>query len=303
MNKLVVWVINISGGIFFFFLFLFLFFPFGQVLNHFISRVETETGGAYRITVGEMEPSLIFRSVFKDFKVHKMEEGKDTVILDLPEVKLGLHYLPLVSGRLNTSFVGVGKKGKMEGKVRLSKGEYSLDLDLDKISFVEIPYLSQSVKIPMEGLMKGEIGLKIYPEEVTKNEGKIDLKILQFKIPPSHLTPYSGFDLDLPETLLSGDGEGVIRVNMEKGKLEIVEINFPGEDIKLNLSGTVQLNRRFSLSRIMINGNFQLSDKLKEAFPLILVIDKQKNEDGSYPLTISGRISKPQIKVGTSDIL
>lgn len=303
MNKFVLWVINITGGVFFFFFFLFLFFPFDSVLTHLISRVETETGGLYRVTVGEMKPSVIFRTVFKDFKVHKNVDGADAVIVDLPEVKVGLRYLPLLAGNLDASFVGKGRKGKMEGSLNLSKTEFSLDMDVNKMGFLDFPYLAAALHVPLEGEMEGNIGFKLFPTQITKNEGEIDLKLLNFKIPPSHLTPYSGFDVDLPETILSGETGGVIRMKMEKGKLDITEFKFPGDDIILNISGLVQLNRRFSLSRLTINGTFQLSDKLKEAFPLIMVIDKQKNADGSYPLAISGRISKPQVKVGTSDIL
>lgn len=303
MNRLISWILNIVVGVFCFFLFLFFFFPFESVINHYFSKLEAQSGGIYRISVGEMDPGIIFKSVFTDFKIHKKADDKSEIMVDFPEVRIGLKYLPLMAGNLKASFSGKGKKGKLWGDFFISKTEIGGDMSLDQVGFSEFPVVSSALNVPLEGYMNGDIKLKIFPEDVTRYTGQADLKIVGFRIPASHITPVAGFELDLPDTQITGEKGGAVRIKMGKGRIEIEEMVLPGPDIAVDLKGRLQLNRRFSLSRLNLNGTFRISDKLREAFPLIMVVDKQKNEDGSYPLAVSGRFSRPQVKVGTMDLL
>ena len=303
MNKMVQWVLNLTAGIFFFVFFLFLFFPFESLIQNFLAKIEARTNGAYRITVGKIEAGVIFKSVFKDFQLHQMAGGHDEVLLDFPEVKVGLSYLPMLAGTVQASFEALGRQGKMEGDMMVSSDEYRLDTEISGMQFSDIRYLSTWLKLPLDGVLDGAIDLTIYPDQVVRNEGTIDLKLKNLKISPARVTPYPGFDLDLPETILSGEKEGVVKMTMNQGKLELKEISFPGEDLMFDLKGRIQLNKKPDLSRLAVNGKFSLSKKMQEALPFVVMIEGQKSEDGSYPLTLSGRLNKPRIQIGTFDLL
>lgn len=296
-------MLNIAGGIFFFFFFLFIFFPFESIIQNFLSRIETQSGGALRITVGEINPNIIFKSVFKNFQIHKIDGSKDHILASFPEVKIGISYLPLTVGHIRASFVAKGEKGKINGNISIKKSEYRFDTDLNKVQFSNIPYLASLMQVPVEGSVSGDIDMDIFPGQFVKNEGDIELKFVNLKIPAVKVTPYPGFDLDLPETLLSNDAGGRVKLHMEKGRVKIDDFSFPGDDLKIDLKGRIRLNRRFILSRIAVNGTFQFSEKIKEAIPFVVMIDAQKNEDGTYPITFSGRFSKPEIRIGSFDII
>ncbi len=106
VNKFIQWTLNLSAGIFFFLLFLFLFFPMEELARHYISQVEVQTKGQYRIFVSEIEPSLIFKSSVKKLEVYQRDnDGNENLIVSLPEAKVGLSYLPLMAGVVKASFV------------------------------------------------------------------------------------------------------------------------------------------------------------------------------------------------------
>lgn len=303
MNKMVQWTLNLTAGIFAFVFFLFLFFPFELLIQNFLAKIEAKTNGAWRVTVGKIEAGVIFKSVFRDFQLHQVVEGRDEILLDFPEVKVGLSYLPMMTGTIRASFEALGKKGKMEGDLLFSSGEYRLDTEMSGIQFADIRYLSTWLKVPLDGILDGTLDVTIYPGQVVKNRGIIDLKLKNLKIFPTRITPYPGFDLELPETVFSDEKGGVIKIEMNQGKLELKEVSFPGEDVILNLKGKIQLNKKIDLSRLAINGRFSLSKKMQEVLPFVVMIESQKTGDGSYPLTLSGRFNKPRVQVGTFDVL
>lgn len=302
MNKLTQWVLNIVAGIFFFILFLILFFPLESIVRHFLSQVEVATKGSYKITVGEMEPNVLFKSVFKNFQLHKVDKGATQLIADIPELKIGVSYLALIGGTVRASFVALGRKGEMEGDLILSQNEVHLDSEMDGFSLQNVPYLSDLLTVPMEGRLNGKADLDLFPKQMNKNRAKIDLKLQDFKIPASKVTPYPGVDLDLPETNLSGKG-GVLKGSLDKGKLTLDQFALPGDDLSVTVSGTVQLSPRFPLSRLNLEGNFRVSEKISQSIPLLVVIEKQKGEDGSYPVTITGRFNRPNLTIGTFEVL
>ncbi|MBI2340839.1 MAG: type II secretion system protein GspN [Deltaproteobacteria bacterium] len=303
MNKMVQWVLNLTAGLFSFVFFLVLFFPFDSLITGFLGKVETQSKGAWRVTVGEIDAGVIFKSVFKDFRIHQMSGGRDEVVADFPEVKVGFRYLPLIAGQVSASFTAKGQKGRMDGKLKLSSDEFHLDAKMKGMQFSDIRYVANWLKLPLEGALDGAIGLALYPGQPSKNSGDIDLKLKNLKISPARITPTAGFDLDLPETILSDEKGGTVRVQMGEGKIELKEVNFPGEDLVLNLSGRIQLGKKAEMSRLAINGKFSLSKKLQDAFPFVVMIEGQKGEDGSYPLTLSGRLNKPRVQIGTFDLL
>ncbi len=305
MSKLGQTVLTVAAGIFFFFLFLLLLFPFDAVFRHFISQIEEKSAGNYRLVVQEIKPSLVFKTVFKGVQFYHKKETTEELWFDLKEVRLGIRYLPLLAGTLKSSFVAKAEQGKMEGdfSFSLSGSEYEIRSKLADINISDFNYVSIKSGIRLNGILNGNMNLLIDPVRVNRNEGTIDVTFKNLVIPAGRVVPYPNFDLDLPETILAGGENGTLKLKMEGGKMEIEQIRFPGEDLVLNLKGKVQFNKKISLSRVNGEGDFKLSQKLTDALPFLVVIDKQKNEEGFYPLMISGRLSKPRVQIGTFEAL
>ncbi|EKD41365.1 MAG: hypothetical protein ACD_73C00747G0003 [uncultured bacterium] len=273
-----------------------------ELSRHYISQIETQTKGKYRITVAEIKPSLIFKSTVTKLQIYEKDGEKDNLIVNLPEVKVGVSYLPLIAGNIKASFIALSGKGKIDGDLSLSDSEQKIDVTLKDFNLENLPYLALMAKVPLKGIISGTIDVDYNDAEVSKSNGVIDLKLSQFVIPQSHLTPMSGIDLDLPETILSDAAGGKIKIKMKSGKIDVQDFSLPGPDIVLALKGNVAVNKKINFSKLNITGTFNISDKIKEALPFVIIIDNQKNEQGTYPISIAGRLTKPQIQIGTFDL-
>ena len=72
-----------------------------------------------------------------------------------------------------------------------------------------------------------------------------------------------------------------------------------GGDLDLDLKGSVSLKGRGPEDyRLDIKGGFKMSENLTKALPFLFIIEKQKNAQGVYPLTVTGRLGKPNIQIG-----
>ena len=303
MNKFVQWALNITVGLFFFLFFLFLFFPLEEVARHYVGEVGRMSKGKYRIVIGKIEPSLLFKSSIKDLEVYTRDaSGVEQVITKLADVKIGVSYLPLLAGKVSSSFIATSQKGKAEGDFSLSKDDSKVNVKIKDLSLDNFPYLSVLAKVPLKGSLSGTINIKYSAAEINKSEGKLDLSFLQFKIPAAHLMPVPSFELDLPETILSDTNGAQIKLSLKNSRLEIQDFSIPGPDLIVSLKGNIQINKRSNFSKLNLIGTFNFSDKIKEALPYLVIIENQKNEQGLYPLSISGRLTKPQMQIGNFDL-
>ena len=88
-------------------------------------------------------------------------------------------------------------------------------------------------------------------------------------------------------------------ISIGKGTATLDSFRFANSDLPLDIKGKIFLSNKLENYRLNLTGSFAASQKLSEALPFLMIIDSQKQEDGSYPLSITGRIAKPAIKIGT----
>ena len=83
--------------------------------------------------------------------------------------------------------------------------KFSLDSEMDGFSLQNVPYLSDLLTVPLEGRLDGKADVDFFSKQMNKNRAKIDLKLQEFRIPASKVTPYPGVDLDHVEVGAGGD--------------------------------------------------------------------------------------------------
>jgi len=303
VNSFGKWILNLTVGAIAFVFFLIVLFPLESIIRQGIARWEAANKGAYHVEIKSISPSIFFKTTFSDVNITQTGPAGKKALAHLKEVKLGIHYFALLASRIEASFEVKGSKGSMEGSIALATDGYKLDADLEEFALDDIPGLGSKLGITLKGTADGSVDLEIDNSKVNKDNGNINLKLKNLVIPASRVTPMSGLDIDLPDLTLVDEKGGSIRVVIEDGKVDMKEFKLPGPDLSLNLKGKIQLNNKMDLSRVTLDGDFNYSEKLQTAFPLVVVIEKEKNEAGVYPLSISGRFSKPKIKIGSKDIL
>lgn len=67
----------------------------------------------------------------------------------------------------------------------------------------------------------------------------------------------------------------------------------------MDLKGKLTLRgKSFKDYRLSFAGGLKISENLVKAVPFLMILDQQKNKQGIYPLTITGRVGKPIIRIG-----
>ena len=105
--------------------------------------------------------------------------------------------------------------------------------------------------------------------------------------------------LPLPAlNLATPQGRSTVDIVMNRGSIEIRSMNLKGGDLDLGIGGKIYLAQRVNNFRFNLRGKLGFGEKIAEAIPLLMIIEKQKGPDGLYPVTITGQVRKPNIRIG-----
>jgi len=291
------------AGAFFFIFWMIVVFPYDALQSRVITEIQNQTGGRYQIDMKDMDISLFGSVTFDDLKVHEQAGAKKNLLLKTPKLKVGFSPLGMLSNKVDFDFYLEGnKKGEIEGSYALEDGTTLLEIEFDEFPLTEFRFLAKKAKVGLKGILEGEIDLKFDPENPSGNEGKIDIELENLSTDPTSITLDPGDPasaMSIPGIKLTGAKGSHIKASILKDKLDIQSIKFTGGDLDLDLKGSVSLKgRRPEDYRLDIKGGFKMSENLTKALPFLFIIEKQKNAQGVYPLTVTGRLGKPNIQIG-----
>ncbi|MBF0106457.1 MAG: type II secretion system protein GspN [Deltaproteobacteria bacterium] len=300
MNRTAQVILNLIVGLVSFVFFIVYLFPLDAMIGHYLAEIEEQTKGKQnlKIEVASIDASLIFDTVFQEFRLYQNNEE----VFYAPKVSAGISLMPLISGSLNLGFLAEYRSGSVAGKVRLAEDSV-VDLDIKKVSFKEITYLTRYLEEKKMPSLSGTINGSVYfswSSDLVSKEAEVSLKIANTKISPYFVKP---LNLELPALELS-TGQALVEIDggLDKGQLNLERFNIPGPDVVLDVSGNAKLNRRNQVVRVNLGGKFSLSEKLNKILPLDAMLTGQKAPDGSYPVSVSGSLASPRVKVGEMDL-
>ncbi len=159
----------------------------------------------------------------------------------------------------------------------------------------------QQSKIDPRGEVNGKIDLQIDRLNPLRSEGKIMLDLSDLAINASTVR-LGEMEMPVPETILTEKKGSRIELDISKGAVAVNSFKLAGGDLQLSLTGKVFLAANADNYRFNLSGAFSASEKLEKALPFLFVVEKQKAMDGSYPISIAGRLARPIVKIGTFTI-
>lgn len=297
-------ILYIGAGILFFFFWLYIVFPYDALQSRVITEIENQTGGRYKIDMKDMEISLLFGNVtFEDLKVSEMIGGKKQLLLKTPVLEIGFSPLGLLSQKMDFDFYLEGnKKGEIEGDFRQEGATTELNMEFDEFPLSELKFLAAKAKVGLKGSVEGEVQLKMNPKNPSQNNGIVDLQLINLKMDPTSIAldpsdPASA--MTIPAIKFTGPKGSHIKAKVLKDNLDIQSVKFMGGDLDLDLKGKVTLKGRTPQDyRLNIKGGFKMTEALTKALPFLFILEKQRDDKGVYPLTITGRMGKPNIQIG-----
>lgn len=301
-------LIAVAGVVSFLF-FLVMLFPLDTAVGDYLAKIESLTGGKYRVMISEMDTSLIFDSRFEGFRIERKKGESFEEILNVPRVRMRLSLWALFSKSASLNFESEFEEGSIDGLAVFSEDDMKLDLNFSQFAVERVRLLrdllhSEHVSLGIHALVDGHFYFygPIGRFNARSIDMRMNLRVSDFRLHDIK-AKIVGQDFYISELVLSPkEGYARIEVEMENGRLTFPNISLPGSDIELQLSGHMNVNNRFVVIRSSLNGKFAFSETLVEKLPVLAMINDQRKADGYYPLTVSGAFARPEVRIGNLNL-
>lgn len=271
--------------------FSFLLFPFEALTRRIEGEIGKAFGSKYDVSIGKISPSPFTGIVLRKIKLQ--EKGKEkNILLDKARIKISL--FPLLWGAKSLSVDLRAGKGRVEGSIKLDEEFTHLDLEVDQWDVVSLSDLFLPETVPFVGSFDGEVLLNMYSTDPLRNSGRIDLKLKELGLGEGA----SAAGMTLVPLNFAKEGDSRVAIDVVRGNWEIKTLKLVGGDLNLEASGKVYAAKQIKNYRFNLQGNFQPQTGSEEKMPFLTLIESQKQE-GKFPFAISGRLSKPAIRIGT----
>ncbi|MBT3182337.1 MAG: type II secretion system protein GspN [Deltaproteobacteria bacterium] len=279
-------------------LFLYRSLPYDILKDRIVGAVEKEMGGKYEIEVDEFSPYWLTGIDISGFSF-KNPSGVN--MLKLKKVRVRASILSLIFGSPKVSFDLDLVKGGASGVANYSDDEINLDLELDNVDLKNMRLITDKIGLMITSKIDGEIVLKVDSRRPIRSEGKISLDLDDMKIAEGTVK-LGQMEMPLPEIILSKSSGSKLDMEMGKGAVQVKSFKLSGGDIEIDLKGKVFLSNQPENYRFNLSGSFKASEKVEKALPFLFIVEKQKKEDGSFPISMTGRLARPVIKVGNFNL-
>ncbi len=295
--------VYILAGLLFFLFWMVWVFPYDALQSRIITEIENQTRGRYQLDMKDMDVSLLGSVTFKNLKLKERVAGEDQLLLDTPRLELGFSPLGLLRKKQDFSFTLQGKKsGSLEGDFKREGPETLLRADFDDYPVSELKFIMAKADLSMKGTLLGGLDLQLNSADPAQNKGQVEVNFKNIALDAMSIAidpqdPASA--IEVPAIRLSADKGSHLKARVVRDNFEVDEIVLTGGDIDLHLKGRISMQGASpSDYRMALEGGFKVSESLSKALPMLFILEKQKNADGVYPLSLSGRMGRPNIRIG-----
>ena len=279
-------------------IFLYWAFPYDALKDRILGEIERQVGGGVQVSAAKLEPYWFSGVDVEDLKIEGPGASGLTTLLKVERVRARAALIPLIFGSKRISFELKIGKSEISGYARVGEETLWLELEVDDLNLAELPLIRERTGLTIPSEIDGEVRLEINIQRPVRSTGEITLKLNDIRIAGSSIK-LGDMEMELPDLTLAKGKESRIKLSVGRGTATFENLKLAGGDLGLDLKVKVFLSSKFENYRLNLRGSFTASEKFGEALPFLFIVDSQKQEDGSYPLSITGRITRPSIKIGT----
>lgn len=276
-------------------------FPYDVVKSRMAIEIENRLGEDYNVQIESLHPFPLSSLVFKNLSIRQLSTGETVATIDKGVIRLKI--LPLLWGSVKAKLKLDSKGGRLNGSLAYRSKRIKLNWVLNDFDLGRFPILTQASGLHFKSVIEGKGEAKLDTVRPEQNTALIQLNVRDLRIADSDIKVGEGemaMDIHVPASVLaSQEHPGLIHVSLEKGRFEFKQFELSGGDLEMKMDGKIFVSNQIQNSRISLRGDLGLSSKLVEAFPYVAFFEKEKNELGRYPLTVSGRFVKPAIRIGS----
>jgi type II secretion system protein N len=274
-----------------FFLLCFVFFAYKTFpYERLADRLTQEAAvRGYELEIVDLTHSGLAGLEFENLRVILPAEG-DSPPLDVifDELTVGTTLLSLISSTKSYEFDAELAGGEIDGEVTMTDDGTELDVEIEDLTLEAIPALRRYSKVPLFGILNADIEMAM-PAEVAESNGTVELTIEGLNLGDGKtkidIPGWGGLTLDRAN---AGDLELV--ANVEEGTATIERAKSHGEDLKLDVIGSVNLRRPLGRSELKLMARVKIEEAYKARSPKIATMFELASAGLKSAMTPDGSI-------------
>lgn len=283
-----------------FFVFCFLFFayktfPYERLADRIVKEASAK---GYEIEILDLTHSGLAGLTFEGLRwiVASEEEGSPPLDLILDELTVSTSLFSLISETKSYSFDAELAGGDADGDITIGENDLDVDIEIDEVDLGALPALRQFTKVPLGGMLSGEIVLAM-PNEIAESTGNIAVTIEALSVGDGksklEIPDWGGLTLDRAEA-----GNLDLTVTIEEGVANIERATARGKDLELDALGRVRLLRPLKRSDLNVMVRAKIQDAYKERNAKVATmlelassgLKAAQTADGAIQYTIVGAV-------------
>lgn len=300
MKKLAQWAGYIALGGVAYILFLYWTFPFDNLKGRLEGGIEKALGPDYDIHITQISPSFVTGVVLKGISLTVRSGGITQPMLDVDKARVRVGLFSLLLGNPEASFSLQFKKSTIDGRVAKRDTSLQIEADLDPVQLTNVPWFASVLGLKLAGNVSGTMTMSMPLEGNRPSEGAINLSFQGGELEAGSKIPLGqAGSMDITNAIKFAQGkDSKLVMKWSKGLVDLSSWKWADGDIQLDLRGQAFTAVNVANTRLNVNGTISLSPQFEKDFPIITMISKQKQADGSYAISVTGNLSHPAIKVG-----
>lgn len=277
---------------------LYFMFPYETLKDRIIGVIEQQMGEGLEVSIESLEPYWFTGVEVVGLVIKEAGQGKEEALINLRRAHARASLFSLLTGRQHFSFYVEMGEGEVEGTFNQSDEFLEISAYLDDFDISQIKLISTLIGLKLSSKIGGDVVLRIDRQNPAQSTGKITLDLEDVKIAASE-AKLGEMNLPLPDLTVAGGRESKIRLQIDKGTMMVDSFRFANGDLNTDIKGKAFLSNKIENYRLNLSGSFTPSKKLGDALPFLFIVEQQKQADGSYPISITGRLVQPTFKIGT----
>lgn len=300
MKRLAQWAGYIGLGLIAYAMFLYWTFPFDQLKGRLEGAIEKSLGADYDVRITHIAPSFITGVVMKGVSVSVRNGGASNTIVDIDKARLRVGLFSLIFGNPEAGFSLQFKKSTIDGTVGRRDNAIHIRADLDPLLMPNVPWFATVLGLQLDGKISGTLSMTMFTDGNKPSEGSVNLSFQGGELKAGSRIPLGqagSMDVTNPVTFAVGRDSKLV-MKWSKGMVDLAQWKWEEGDLQLDLKGQAFTGASAANTRLNVNGTITLSPQFEKDFPIITMISKQKQADGSYAVSVTGNLNHPAIKVG-----
>lgn len=262
-------------------------FPYERLADRLVQEAHAR---GYELEIMDLTNSGLTGLTFENLRVVLPAEGEGStpaeVIFD--ELTVSTSLFSLISDTKSYSFDAELAGGEAEGDILLGEESMEVEVELEDINLEALSILRKFTKVPLTGILNGEIALAM-PSEVAESTGHVEITIEGLSIGDGEskldIPGWGGLTLDKADA-----GNLELTATIEGGSAKIERATSHGKDLEFDVLGKVRLLRPLKRSELNVMFRVKIQDAYKERSAKVATMLELASSGLKAALTADGAI-------------